>query len=256
LAARKVVSKSTMKRLPADDPRVLRIKQAAREGRFELAPQDRVATMPTEVQRVLDALGFPEALVTDLSSVQDFDPTGHRLNAAAEALGFDVGPEALIVDVALKLRSFTCPKCHGVSHNPNDVANRYCGACHWFVGDEVALWLDDLRPMPDGYQVWAKTVREALAVLRFGKVLRCSLDHDLCDEHMRDAINGYHDEFGVPRDRYKERTGYDVLLWMAEHDRWCPDITVHTHNPVGERDMTNLLRGRAPASVQWRARRA
>lgn len=25
-----------------------------------------------------------------------------------------------------------CPKCGMVSHNPNDVRERYCGACHVF----------------------------------------------------------------------------------------------------------------------------
>jgi hypothetical protein len=28
--------------------------------------------------------------------------------------------------------SFTCPKCNAVSYNPNDVRERYCGACHEF----------------------------------------------------------------------------------------------------------------------------
>lgn len=26
--------------------------------------------------------------------------------------------------------SITCPKCGRTSHNPNDVEQRYCGACH------------------------------------------------------------------------------------------------------------------------------
>lgn len=29
--------------------------------------------------------------------------------------------------------SFTCPKCSAVSYNPNDVRERYCGACHEFA---------------------------------------------------------------------------------------------------------------------------
>jgi hypothetical protein len=32
---------------------------------------------------------------------------------------------------------FTCPKCGRISHNPNDLAHRYCGACHEFF-PEVA----------------------------------------------------------------------------------------------------------------------
>lgn len=29
---------------------------------------------------------------------------------------------------------FTCPQCGKVSHNPNDVAQGYCGACHDWTG--------------------------------------------------------------------------------------------------------------------------
>lgn len=36
--------------------------------------------------------------------------------------------------------SFECPRCHRVSYNRNDVANRYCGACNLFFGDlEIGL---------------------------------------------------------------------------------------------------------------------
>lgn len=39
-----------------------------------------------------------------------------------------------------KEKRFTCPKCGAVSHNPNDAAQRYCGACHSFFGElEIGL---------------------------------------------------------------------------------------------------------------------
>lgn len=28
--------------------------------------------------------------------------------------------------------SYTCPRCGAISHNPNDLRERYCGACHKF----------------------------------------------------------------------------------------------------------------------------
>lgn len=34
--------------------------------------------------------------------------------------------------------SYTCPHCGAVSHNPNDVAFRYCGRCN-FWGDDVVI---------------------------------------------------------------------------------------------------------------------
>lgn len=30
--------------------------------------------------------------------------------------------------------SFTCPRCGATSHNPTDVEEGYCGACHDFTG--------------------------------------------------------------------------------------------------------------------------
>lgn len=33
---------------------------------------------------------------------------------------------------------YTCPHCGRVSHNPNDLAHRYCGACHRYA-DERAV---------------------------------------------------------------------------------------------------------------------
>lgn len=35
--------------------------------------------------------------------------------------------------------SFTCPICHWVSYNTNDVKHRYCGHCHTFV-DDFMIW--------------------------------------------------------------------------------------------------------------------
>lgn len=37
-----------------------------------------------------------------------------------------------VTDASDRRPTFTCPRCSRTSHNPNDVANRYCGACHRF----------------------------------------------------------------------------------------------------------------------------
>src|ERR1044072_5227424 len=39
----------------------------------------------------------------------------------------------------MKADSFTCPKCERTSHNPMDVHEQYCGACH--------EWFNDFGPM-------------------------------------------------------------------------------------------------------------
>jgi hypothetical protein len=38
---------------------------------------------------------------------------------------------------------FTCPICGRISHNPNDIAQGYCGACHDWTAEP--FWMQDVR---------------------------------------------------------------------------------------------------------------
>ena len=49
-----------------------RIRRAVREGRVEIAPQDKIVDHWQRVERILQDIGFPEALVTDESCFSDF----------------------------------------------------------------------------------------------------------------------------------------------------------------------------------------
>lgn len=40
----------------------------------------------------------------------------------------------------------TCPRCERTSHNPNDVLNKYCGACFRFHNEEDIVRARGLRP--------------------------------------------------------------------------------------------------------------
>lgn len=88
------------------------------------------------------------------------------------------------------------------------------------VPSSINLWLDDLRPAPEGW-LHVKTVDQAKYFLRRGQVRQMSLDHDLGEEE----------------------TGYDLLVWLEREiakDRWQhvrPVIFVHSANPVGRRKM-------------------
>jgi hypothetical protein len=42
--------------------------------------------------------------------------------------------------------SITCPKCGFTSHNPSDVREQYCGACHTFFRDSAIFMLATMRP--------------------------------------------------------------------------------------------------------------
>lgn len=43
----------------------------------------------------------------------------------------------------------------------------------------MRVWLDDVRPMPNGYDIHARTAREAIRLLQSGSVAAISFDHDL-----------------------------------------------------------------------------
>ena len=97
----------------------------------------------------------------------------------------------------------------------------------------VKVWLDDFRPAPAG---WIRTYwpEEVIELLKTGDVEEISLDHDLGDH------------FGRPPGVDKERTGYDVLVWMEEavltEGFTPPTINIHTANPVAEKRMWACVR--------------
>ncbi len=82
------------------------------------------------------------------------------------------------------------------------------------------VYLDDERDTPEGwhrcYHVW-----EVVALLKEGSVRRLSLDHDLGDG---------------------EKTGYHLVLWMVENNRWPREKpTVHSANPPGREAMWYMI---------------
>jgi hypothetical protein len=91
----------------------------------------------------------------------------------------------------------------------------------------MRLYLDDVRPTPDGYDLRAYTAQEAITMLTTGMVTFISFDHDLGEE--------------------KNGTGYDVAKWIEEqaytHSHFIvPDWQVHSANPVGARNIDVAMR--------------
>lgn len=88
----------------------------------------------------------------------------------------------------------------------------------------LSVWLDDLRKMPPEYDIHVKTANEAIEVLRSGRVIRMSLDHDLGEG------NG---------------SGYDVAKWIEEaaYNNDIPQIqlSLHSQNTVGIENMRSAL---------------
>lgn len=79
----------------------------------------------------------------------------------------------------------------------------------------MKLWLDDIRPAPEGWY-WAKCGTEAIRCVRTGEVTHMSFDHDLGDGAM---------------------DGHDVICileeMVAEGLVPIPEMDVHSDNPVG-----------------------
>lgn len=95
------------------------------------------------------------------------------------------------------------------------------------------LWLDDLRDPAEygcsGWE-WVKTAEAAIELLKTGRVLAASLDHDLG---------------GTP--------GYAVVLWMEEQDIW-PErgVWVHSANVSAREKMLLAVDRQYPELVRLR----
>lgn len=100
------------------------------------------------------------------------------------------------------------------------------------------VFLDDMRGPwgPEWHLV--KTYDECIEALKTGTVEHLSLDHDLSEQH-------YNGELG------NEKTGYHVVLWMAENSVWpSRTLIVHTMNPAGRERMMKTASRYAPDHVR------
>ena len=82
----------------------------------------------------------------------------------------------------------------------------------------MKVYLDDVRDPPEGWTA-ARTLHEAITLLRDNYVTHISLDHDLGTSE----------------------TGYDLIHLMKQFKVFPPEITIHSWNPVGVLRMKTLL---------------
>jgi hypothetical protein len=84
-----------------------KIKELASAGRIEFSPSDGVEALQIHVDRVLEAIGFPTAWVSDRSCIGDFQKDQSREEwaaSASEKLGMIVTCGDFIVDVARRMK--------------------------------------------------------------------------------------------------------------------------------------------------------
>lgn len=144
----------------------------------------------------------------------------------------------------------------------------------------MKLWLDDIRPAPEGW-VWAKTYDEAIhhltsmktalaretpmpdlglvSWLEFWTITHMSLDHDLADVHYQTAAREGASQEEIAEEwhlaRRREMTGYNVALWMAEHEVWPTEACyVHSLNGVGADNIRKTVDRYGPYATRcvWR----
>lgn len=99
------------------------------------------------------------------------------------------------------------------------------------------LFLDDLRGPwgPEWHLV--KTYDACIEAIEQGGVEHLSLDHDLSELH-------YGGQLG------DEKTGYHVVLWMAEFNKWpSKTLIIHTMNPAGRERMLQTAKRYAPEDL-------
>lgn len=97
-----------MKGKPVDEVTAARIRKAAREGRVEIAAQDKIVAHRQQVAQILRDIGFPEALVTDESCFSDFPLDDADYGRLSRQYGFEVRRRDRIAAVAERLAGLRC----------------------------------------------------------------------------------------------------------------------------------------------------
>lgn len=96
----------------------------------------------------------------------------------------------------------------------------------------LKIWIDDLRPAPDGY-IWCKSTNEALCLIvdNINDIEVIHLDHDMGDTFGGDAIIILNE---------LERKSHRDEKFAAAVKRII--FKIHTANPVGAENMRRVIR--------------
>lgn len=101
------------------------------------------------------------------------------------------------------------------------------------------LWYDDIRRPPDDSWDWARTNGDAKYMLCNKRYQEMSFDHDMGLHHYdpdeQDA------DLRIAPDHWQHEDGADLARWMVEQGYIPPVITVHSFNPVGAKNIAEIM---------------
>ncbi len=111
------------------------------------------------------------------------------------------------------------------------------------------VWLDDIRQMPEDYDIHVKTADECIELIKANRVARLSFDHDLGMANIFKT--------GKIESDVTAPTGYDVakvVEQLAFEGKILPfEWQIHSMNPIG---VENIERAMTRADEHWRAAEA
>lgn len=98
----------------------------------------------------------------------------------------------------------------------------------------MKIWVDDVRPAPDGYDIWCKSVNRAKqTILRYSSMVNA----DGVEEDWIELIDIDHDAGD-----YAQYGGdYIKLLDWLEKWKYNYPIRIHSMNPVGVANMRAII---------------
>lgn len=101
----------------------------------------------------------------------------------------------------------------------------------------LTLWIDDVRPAPEGYDEWAHSVNEAKQLILDWEEFYRRIAENFGQEWKIELIDIDHDA----GDYASDGGDYIKLLdWLEETGRNYP-IRIHSMNPVGVANMRAII---------------
>lgn len=104
----------------------------------------------------------------------------------------------------------------------------------------MKIWLDDVRPAPEGY-ILCKSVNEAKRkILEAEDEVNFAIKQCLSNRIYNWTIEVIDCDHDLGDYAYDGGDGIKLLDWLAETKRFYP-IELHTMNPVGRENMQRLI---------------